>query len=488
VSLIGDVLDVVRGAGAPRAETLPPVPYTGGSTSWFGKRRTDPTEQQLDLTTSESTLYSVLDLISGDVSGVGWDLYRGTRTPDMCPPENAKPLTENQHLAAKLWNRPNDFMTGDHLRAVVAWHYDAVGEGWVVCQYGAPGVPVAFWPVRPDRMTPVTDVEKYLLGYVYTGPSGERVPLELSEVLRITRPHPMDPHRGIGPVPALMLPLTTSLTAQQWIDAFYRNDATPGGMIQLGRDEILDDDDYKTFITRWNEQHRGVSRAHRVGILELGEFKPMSVDFKKLQVTEMRHLTRDQILEAYQLNKFMLGATDDVNRAASLAANDTYARRVLHRRVKKWFGFANGDYLRCFGATGRGVVFCPENVIPEDEEAANAERTSIAAALKSYVDSGVSIEQAAEYLGLPFQQAAAMSASPTEIAVLVQKLYLGVGKLGQPNVLLSAVEGRRLLESAGADLDSWEPTEDPEPAPQLPPVIPMPALPPAADDEDGEDD
>jgi HK97 family phage portal protein len=488
MSLLLDLLGTARQL-APRAETPPPVPYTSaGGFSW-GNRGTEPTEHQLDLTTSESTLYSVLELISGDIGGVGWELYRGARQADMSAPESAKPLSAAQSLAVRLWHQPNDFMTGEHLRTVCAWHYDAVGESWVVCDYAAKDVPLSFWPVRPDRIKPKTDRDKYLVGYEYTGPSGEKVPLELNEVLRITRPHPLDPHRGIGPVPALMLPLTTSLTAQQWIDAFYRNDATPGGMIQLGLDEVLDDEDYKSVVTRWNEQHRGVSRAHRVGILEIGEFKPMQVNFKDLQVTEMRHLTRDQVLEAFQLNKFMLGATDDVNRAASLAANDTYARRVLHRRVRKWHAFANGPYLQCFGASGRGVTWCPENVIPEDEEAENAERTSIATAFKSYVDAGVPIEQIAALFDLPFVSGSS-GASPTEIAVLVQKLYLGVGKLGAPNVVLSTVEARRLLASAGAELDDWTPpivVEQDPPPPALPPAPIPPALLPAADEDNPEE-
>lgn len=485
MSLIADMLDAVR---RPRAETLPPIPFTGvGGVNAMWGRKADPTERQLDLTTVESTLYSVLDLISGDVGGVAWDLYRGMRTADMCPPESAKPLTENQHLAVKLWNQPNDFMTGDHMRTVAAWHYDSVGEGWIVCQYNAMGVPESFWPVRPDRMKPSTDAKKYLVGYVYTGPGGERVPLELNEVLRITRPHPLDPHRGIGPLPSLMLPLTTSLTAQQWIDAFYRNDATPGGMIELGQDEVLDDDDYKTLLMRWNEQHRGVNRAHRVGILEIGQFKQTPVNFKDLQVTEMRHLTRDQVLEAYRIHKHMIGASDDVNRANAVAADDTYARRVLQRRVKAWHGFANGDYLRCFGTTGRGVVWCPENVIPEDEEAENAERDSVAAAFKSYVDAGVPIEQVAAMLDLPLA-AGASGASPTEIAVLVQKLYLAVGKLGQPGAVLSTVEGRRLVELAGFPLDPWEPDTEPDPTPptQLPPVM-VPAVSPPVDPSEEDD-
>lgn len=487
MSLLLDFVDAFR-SGSPRNESLPPVPYTGpgGSVTIFG-RGADPTARQLDLTTTESTLYSVIDLISGDMGNVAWDLYRGPRTADMCPPDGATPLTEAQSLPVRLWHQPNDFMTGNHLRTVAAWHFEAVGEAWVVCDYLRPDLPGSFWPVRPDRMHPITDPDKYLLGYVYTGPSGERIPLELNEVLRITRPHPLDPHRGIGPVPALMLPLTTSLTSQQWIQAFYNNDATPGGMIELGADEIMNDDDWSTFVTRWNEQHSGVSRAHRVGILEVGKFVPTQVDLKKLQVTEMRHLTRDQVLEAYRIHKHMIGASDDVNRAAALAADETYARRVLMRRVKDWFSFANGPYLKCFGATGKNVVWCPENVIPEDTAAANDERDSIAGAAKQLADAGFPLAQIAKMFDLPFELEES-GASPAEIARLVQMGYLGVGELGKPNVVMSPVEFRRLLLKAGADLDPWEPpkqvssTREDQP-PQLPPAPPQ-QLPPAADPED----
>jgi phage portal protein BeeE len=483
MSLLLDLAGAFRGV-APRNETLPPVPYTGpgGGFSLYG-RNARPTARQLDLTTTESTLYSVIDLISGDVGNVAWDLYRGRRAADMCPPDGAMSLTEEQSLAVKLWHHPNDFMEGNHLRTINAWHFDAVGEAWQVCDFLAPNVPGSFWPVRPDRMDPVTHPDKYLLGYTYTGPSGERIPLELNEVLRITRPHPLDPHRGVGPVPALMLPLTTSLTSQQWMQAFYDNDATPGGMVELGQEQIMDDGEWKAFTTRWNEQHRGVSRAHRVGILEIGKFTPTQMDLRKLQVTELRHLTRDQVLEAYRIHKHMIGASDDVNRAAAIAADETYARRVLLRRVKDWFSFANGPYLRCFGSTGRGVVWCPENVVPENDEAANDERDSIANAAKTLAEAGFPLAQIADYFDLPFELTDS-GASPQEIAVLVQKMYLGVGKLGEANVVLSTTEARRVLEQAGAKLDAWEP--DPpkqvnsERVDQLPPAPPQ-QLPPAAD-------
>jgi HK97 family phage portal protein len=493
MSLLGDLVGLLDPARATVVEATPPVPYTASYddrvvTMWG--RGAEPTERHLDLTTTESTLLSVIDLVSGDTAAVGWNLYRGDATGELDPPDSAPALNKRQHLAVKLWHQPNAFMTGMHYRSVLAWHFEAVGESWAVCQYAAPGMPGSFWPVRPDRMQPKVSKDKFLVGYVYTGPSGERIPLELNEVLRITRPHPLDPHRGIGPVPALMLPLTTSLTSQRWIQAFFDNDATPGGMIQLNKDEILGDDDWNTLRRRWNEQHRGVNRAHRVGILEVGEFKPTVVDLQKLQVTEMRHLTRDQVLEAYRIHKHMIGASDDVNRANAVAADDSYARRILHRRVRYWYDYANGPYLNCFGKVGQGVYWCPENVIPEDEEAENAERDSKANAAKTLTEAGFSRAEIAKYLDLPFEDTE--QASPLLLSNIAQKIYLAVGELGKPNAVLSTVEARRIMAAAGADLDSWTPPiiieQDPEPPPpQLPPGTLPPLLPPAGGD-DAEDD
>lgn len=448
MSLVLDILDMARSA---RAETLPPVPFTSNSTGFgalFG-RGAKPNRKNLDLTTVESTLFSVLDLLSSTTAEVEWTLRLKSANPQ--PDEEMPVLGPDQHLAAALWEQPNDFMTGDQLRYVTEWHYDAVGEGWIVCQYNSIGMPESFWPVRPDRMEPRTDPKKYLLGYMYHGPNGEEIPLELNEIMRITRPHPLDPHRGIGAVQTLMLPLQTSLTSQQWMRAFYSNDATPGGMIELGGDEVMEEGDYRKLVSRWNDQHRGVNRAHRVGILEVGTYKPYDVNLRNLQFTETRNMHRDQVLEAFRIHKHMLGISEDVNRAASLAADATYGKRVLKPRVKNWQKLANGPYLKTFGPTPRPVEFCPDNVVPEDEEAANVERTSKTSAYKTLRDAGVNPDDAASVAGLPPMASVATGLSIKEQGEIVQKIYLGVG------VVLSEQEAREMLVKAGVDINAASP-------------------------------
>lgn len=427
MSLLLDLVGAVRGV---RAETNPPIPYTAdqslGRMSIYG-RPADPQTRHLEMTTVESTLFSVLNLLASDVSTVEWGFYPKTRTMD-----EMDPLTEDQHLAVKLWDQPNDFMSGDELRYRIEWHFDAVGEGWMLCGFNQLGIPESFWWVRPDRLMPAADEGKFLIGWVYTGPDGEKVPLPLNDpevrLMRMCNPHPIDPYRGLGAVQTLMTSLGTSLTAQQWIQSFYNNDATPGGMIELGQDEFMEGDEYRKLVAKWNFRHRGVNRAHRVGILEVGKFTPIPVNLRQLQFTEMRHLTRDQILEAFRINKNQLGATDDVNRAAALAADDTYARRTLLPRVRKWSKMVNNDYLSCFGAAGKAIKACPENVVPEDEESENAGRVNKATAFKTYVDAGMAYDDAAMLCGLPSGLRMRSDATPVPaVAARLDRRQIGEG-------------------------------------------------------------
>lgn len=510
MSLLADIANVVRSVRGETNHT--PVRYTTESDrgwGWgWGTTGAVGVRQQLDLTTSESTLMSVLKLISGDVASCEWEAFRKQTNPD--PNKTRVPVTAEQSLAVKLWEKPNPFMSGVHVRKVCSWHYAAVGEAWAVIDYWdeARTLPRAWWPVRPDRMTPIPDPDEFLIGYIYTGPDGKRVPLELDEVLRITDPHPLDPHRGIGAVQTLGTALGTSLSSQQWISAFFRNDATPGGIIELG--EGLEDADFQRLRRRWNEDHKGVNRAHRVAILEYGKWIPTTINMKEMQFTEIRNLTRDQILEAFRIHKHMMGASDDVNLANATAADMTYAKRITLPPLKAWKALANGDYLKAFGPAASTTCFEFENPVPEDEAAEQAELASMVSAAVALTGAGADWDATLEAVGLPpiprakvqdpvpagdvtADPAAPAPSGNSDIAVLppeeedaaakalawatiMQKAYLAV----DGGVLISDEEGRDLLIKAGMPIPSGPvPKEDPpEPAPDVVPAALPPGTPP----------
>jgi HK97 family phage portal protein len=518
MSVIDDLLELAHtysepyvGAALERAQskqaesTPPPVPYTGpgGGITWTGgQSRTS----QLELSTAETTLFSVLELISKTTSRVKWDGHRPLRGSEQADQDRPVILPE-QNRAVQLWQRPNNFMTGRFLRQMCTWHYRAVGEAWMVVDFYDAGmtVPRAWWPVRPDRMSVNADPGEFLTSYTYTGPSGEKIDLDQREVLRITNPHPLDPHRGLGVVQTLGTIIGMSLESAQWIANFFANDATPGGVIEI--EQGLPDMEYNRLRKRWNEQHRGTAKAHRVAILEYGTFKPRSYSMKDMQFPEIRHLSRDQVLEAFRIHKHNMGISDDVNRANAVAAREQLAENETKPNLDEWYELGNGPYSERFGAVGEVVELCYRDPTPEDQDAALAEGNAKVDNYVKLISNKVDPQAAADYLGMPLlplvvepgpasddgekpepeaekptSEAPASGdldetavGDPLAIANVAQKLYLPY-----INKLITRVEGRQELVNTGMKIDP-EAWEDDEPQPgQVEPPETVPAAPETA--------
>jgi phage portal protein BeeE len=504
MTLLGDLVDCYAAATTSGGDSRPPVPYTYEAEKYSVGNRlfgASGKESQLKLTTGESTLFSVLQLIAGDTAAVKWYGEREQTNPT--PDSDAPRVTGEQSLAVKLWQKPNRFMTGKFVRTMMTWHYRAVGEAWAVMDFlGKPGIgtPRAWWPVRPDRMWPVPDPDDYLIGYIYVAPDGTKIPLEINEVMRMTFPHPMDPHRGLGVVQTLGTTLGVSLTSEQWIARFFDNDASPGGVIEI--EQGLPDMEYNRLRKRWNEQHRGVNKAHRIAILEYGTFKQRQFNMKDMQFAEIRNLTRDTVLEGFRVHKHKMGISDNVNLANAFAADTTFAKDEKVTNLEEWSELANGQYRELFGPPGQSVRLCYENPVPSDKADDRAEREAKIRDAIALAEAGVDWDEACDFVGLPRMTRRIVIESPPEgasddvekeepeaekptsetpasgdldetkkgdpaaVAVTAQKLYLAV----KGNSLITPVEGRRILVEAGADIvpEDWQDAE-PQPGPVEPP-------------------
>jgi HK97 family phage portal protein len=150
-------------------------------------------------------------------------------------------------------------------------YLDLTGESyWVIERDPRSTIPIGLWSVRPDRMDPVPDPENYLAGYVYTSPDGrERIPLFPDEVIFVKYPNPLDPYHGLGPVQSVLVDIDAAKYSAEWNRNFFINSAEPGGVIEI--DHEVGDDEWESLTERWRESHRGVSRAHRVAVLEGGQ-------------------------------------------------------------------------------------------------------------------------------------------------------------------------------------------------------------------------
>jgi HK97 family phage portal protein len=235
---------------------------------------------------------------------------------------------------------------------------------------------------------------------VYCGPDGEKVPLELNEVIPLQMPNPNDPYRGMGPVQALLADLDSTRYAAEWNRNFFLNSAEPGGIIATPN--MLDDKDFEKLRKRWSEQHKGVAGAHRVAILEGGlSWQTNAFSMRDMQFTQLRQISRDVIMEAYGISKFAIGILDDVNRATADASKAWFGEYKTIPRLERIKGALNNNFLPMFGATGKGLMFDYDNPVPANREEENAELNAKVTAYVALVGAGVDPDEAADVVGIP---------------------------------------------------------------------------------------
>ncbi|HEX3781734.1 MAG TPA: phage portal protein [Pseudonocardiaceae bacterium] len=387
-----------RNAAAP-ATPGPRVPMVGRFPSVLASLTgTSDPEQQMETFGRSGTLHSVVTLAASSFSQVQWRLFRqADGRGRISGPDPVREVTS--HAALDMWNKPNPWMAGQLFRESYQQHLKLTGLAyWVISYVGS--IPAWMWPVRPDRMMPVPDAKTFIAGWVYTGPSGEQIPLENKEVVWLRQPHPLNPYGGMGAVEPLMPDIESASYTSQWNRNFFKNSAQPGGLYIFP--DRVGDDQWEEMAERWAEQHQGVQRAHRVAFLEGGgQWVPATYSMKDMQFTELRQDGRDIIYEGYGTSKGMLGVVDDVNRANIEGSEYIYTKYRLGVDLARTKDVLNYQFLPLFGSSGQGVSFDADNPVPRDWQADAATTAANANAAIGLVQVGFDPEETLNAMSLP---------------------------------------------------------------------------------------
>lgn len=385
-----------------------PVPYSGSSQYVMPSlSATNDLESYMKAFGKSGTVWQIVNLLYTSTASVDWGLYRKQKsdgrvrytTGDAGSDERTEVV---QHAALDLIENPNPFMSRTQLMKRGQMYKELTGENWIVVERDSRATfPVGLWPVRPDRMEVVPDENDYIRGYIYTAPDGRtKIPLNVDEVLYDCYPNPCEPFRGLGPVQSVLVDIDASVYSSEWNRNFFLNSAEPGGIIEV--DSRLSDEEWDELTERWRESHRGVSRAHRVGVLENGaKWVTNQHSLRDMDFANLRNVSRDVIREAWGIHKSMLGDSEDVNRSNAETAQEVFAIWKTVPRLDDWKSLYNDQLLPMFGSTGIGVEFDYADPVPGNREADALELKTKAQAAQMLVDSGYEPHAVLEAVGLP---------------------------------------------------------------------------------------
>lgn len=272
-----------------------------------------------------SAVWACVTLLSGDLASVPLILYRRL--------ERGKERAEGHPLYTVLHDAPNDeidafravellmghlLMWGNAYAEIVSDDEGRVRELW----------PLAPWLVTPDRL----DGSRGPIVYHVQLPEGETATLRKDQVLHIAG-FGFDGVVGLSPIRAVAKEsIGLALATQEYGARFFGNGARPGAVLE--HPKRLSEEARENLRRSWNEMHSGLSRSHRIAILEEGlKLHEYGIPPEDAQFLETRKFQVSDIARIYRVPPHMIG---DHEKGATFASVEQQSIDYVTHTLRPW--------------------------------------------------------------------------------------------------------------------------------------------------------
>lgn len=301
-----------------------------------------------------------------------------------------------KHPIDELIKNPNPYMTEYDVKEATFSYMELTGEAYWILEDNGSGEAAELWPVPPQLMEPVQTKGKFIDHWLLNTGGGHGVRFEVDEVIQFKSFSPTSMHRGQGSTLAARNSLTLDLFQQTYNRVFFLNNARPDAILQV--DDHLDDAVRRRMIRSWETAHKGLKSAHKVALLEGGtKYIKGDTTQKDMEYREGRKQNREEIIASFGCFPITLGLTDGVNFATAKEQRKEFWMNTLLPKTRR------------FSATltkrARQITLILNVVVQADTskvEALRANQLDQAKVTKTYVESGIPINQIIEAFDLPF--------------------------------------------------------------------------------------
>lgn len=269
---------------------------------WFG--RGTMTHAGVDVTEEGSlalpAVWACVNVLAQTIGMLPLITYR--RLPDGGKTRASEhPLYELLHLM------PNPEQTSMEWREMLSGHLASWGNAFAEVEADRRGRVMALWPLLPNRMIEVKR-ENGRLRYTYRLENGQEKVFADYQILHL-KGLSGNGLVGYSPVRMTMQAIGLGLATEEFGARFFSNGAAPGLVIR--HPKTLTDVAVKRMRESWNEDHQGLSNAHRIKILEEGaEIEKMGIPPEEAQFLETRKFQADEIARIYRMPPHKIGIMD----------------------------------------------------------------------------------------------------------------------------------------------------------------------------------
>ncbi len=275
-------------------------------------------------------VYACVRLLAESFASVPLKVYR-------LLPDRGRVPHRDHPLWTILHDLPNPELTSMELREALMGQLLLWGNAYAEVERDGSGRVRALWPLRADRMERIDRGADGRLRYQYRLPDHTRAIFlgptsrQPSQILHVRGLSP-DGLRGYSPIGLLREVVSLSLAAQEFGARFFGNQARPIGVLEVPRG--TSERARRNLRESWRELHGGLSRAHRVAVLEEGvSWKPIGIPPEDAQFIETRKFQTTEIARIFRVPPHLIG---DLERATFSNIEQQSIEFVVYS-LRPWF-------------------------------------------------------------------------------------------------------------------------------------------------------
>lgn len=269
-----------------------------------------------------SAVWSCVSLIAGDLASSPLLVYESL-------PDGGRRRAVSHPVYALLRRQPNAMMSPFRFIEQMATHLLLWGNAYCEIER-RDGRPVALWPIAPWLVS--LDIAGGEPSYIVSLP-GAREPARLSSARLIhIAGISLDGVSGLSPIRAAADVFSSAKAVQEFGIRFFSQGGAPG--LVLSHPGRLGDQARENLRTSWRAMHEGLSRAHRIAILEEGmKLERVGLPPQDAQMIESRKFSTLEIARIFRVPPHMIG---DHERGAAYASVEQQAIDYVTHTLRPW--------------------------------------------------------------------------------------------------------------------------------------------------------
>lgn len=243
--------------------------------------------------------------------------------------DEGKERAGNSHLYTLLHDQPNEEMTAFTFRELMQHHLLTWGNAFAEKVIDGAGRTIALWPLDPSQTIVERNPRTQKLEYTTITPDGQAFKLPRDRVFHI--PGLGDGLVGKSPIKMHKEAIGLAKATEEFGSRFFGQGATPSGIVEYPG--ALDDEAYERFKNDVRDAHSGLSKSHKLMILEQGlKYHQVGIPPEDAQFLETRKFQTTEIARIYRVPPHMIG---DLEKATFSNIENQSIEFVVHT-IRPW--------------------------------------------------------------------------------------------------------------------------------------------------------